>query len=132
MNNLKQYFFDNIVPFLGKIFVSNNKYVNVIYYHDIVEGKGYSMMQMNVEKFKQQMLFIKRNGYETLRFDDLNKLELIKFKKKRVVIAFDDGWKSNYSLIFDWMKEKGIKYNIYLTMGEIGVNPGYLTWEQVR
>ncbi len=132
MNNLKQYFFDHVIPFLGRVFLSKNDYVNVIYYHDIVEDKGYSLMQMNIEKFKHQMLYIKKQGYETLRFDDLNTPSLFKFKKKRVVIAFDDGWKSNYALIFDWMKEQGIKYNIYLTIGEIGNNPEYLTWDQVR
>lgn len=132
MSKLKQFFFDHIIPFLGRIFLSKNKYVNVIYYHDIVEDRGFSLMQMNIEKFKRQMSYLKDNGYKTLRFDDLDNPELFKFKKKRVVIAFDDGWKSNYSLIFDWMKEQAIKYNIYLTIGEIGNNPEYLSWEQVR
>ena len=125
MKNPKQFFFDNVIPFLGRVFLAKNKYVNVIYYHDIVKNEGFSLMQMNIDKFKEQMLYIKTQRYETLRFDDLDNPEHFKFRKKRVVIAFDDGWKSNYSLIFDWMKDQGIKYNIYLTMGEIGNNPDY-------
>ena len=30
------------------------------------------------------------------------------------------------------MKSLGLKYSIYLAVKEIGVNPDYLTWEQVR
>lgn len=30
------------------------------------------------------------------------------------------------------MKSLGLKYNIYLTIGEIGTNPEYLTWDIVR
>ena len=118
-------------PIIGALLLKKNKFCNVIYYHDIVEGTGYSFMQMNIEHFKQQMLYLKRKGYETLRFDDLDDPAKFKFRKKRIVIGFDDGWKSNYA-IFGWMKEQDIKYNIYLTMGEIGNNPDYLTWNQVR
>lgn len=132
MINYKQLFIDSVIPILGRLSLRKNKYVNVIYYHDVVSGEGYSLMQMNIEKFKHQISHLKKKGYETLRFDDLDNPELFKFKKKRVVIAFDDGWKSNYDLIFDWMKEQRIKYNVYLTIGEIDNNPDYLTWEQVR
>lgn len=122
---------DYFLPFVGKILVWKNKYCNVIYYHDIVDGEGYSYMKTNYDVFVSQMLYLKENGYETLRFDDLND-ETIKFKTKRVLIAFDDGWRSNYDKIFEFMKANGLKYNVFLTMGEIGHNPDYLTWNQVR
>ena len=34
--------------------------------------------------------------------------------------------------IYDYMKSLGLKYSIYLVVKEIGVNPDYLTWDQVR
>lgn len=120
-----------IVPFLGKIFICRNKYVNVIYYHDIVQNEGYSFMRTNIEVFKQHMEWLVMKGYDTLRFDDLDN-EHISFNKKRVLIAFDDGWRSNYSEIFDYMRQRGLKYNVFLTVGEIGVNPDYMTWDMVR
>ena len=54
MISYKQLFIDIVIPFLGKLFLKKNKYVNVIYYHDIVSGEGYSLMQMNIEKFKRK------------------------------------------------------------------------------
>lgn len=119
------------MPFFGWLFISKNKYVNVIYYHDIVHDEGDTYMRTNIEVFTGQMLWLSKNGYETVRFDELDG-EHIRFKKKRVLIAFDDGWLSNYTEIFDLMRRLGLKYNIFLTMGEIGNNPDYLTWDMVR
>ena len=121
----------HIIPFFGMLCNSRNKYVNVIYYHDIVHDEGDSYMRTNVDVFTQQMVWLFNNGYETVRFDDLDD-EHVRFRKKRILIAFDDGWLSNYTEIFDLMQELGLKYNIFLTMGEIGNNPEYLTWDIVK
>ena len=120
-----------IVPFVGSLTVARNRYVNVIYYHDIVCGEGDTFMRTNINVFKQQMEWLVKDGYETLRFDDLDE-NRIKFKEKRVLIAFDDGWRSNYTEIFEYMRQKGLKYNVFLTVGEISANPDYLTWDMVR
>lgn len=126
------FFVNGVIASFGRLFVCRNKYVNVIYYHDIVEGPGFSKMRTNIDVFKSQMQYLYDHGYRTLTFDELSSLENLKFSKKTVLIAFDDGWRSNYDAIFSFMKEKGIKYNIFLTAGEIGKNPEYLDWPQVR
>ncbi len=133
-NTILQFIGHQFIPFLGWMNLSKNKYCNVIYYHDIVKSEkdGYSFMKMPLSQFKQQMEYIKKEGYETLRFDDLNQSEKVKYRKKRVLIAFDDGWLSNYSEIFELMKSLGIHYNVFLIMGKIGNDPDYLTWEMVR
>lgn len=128
---LLTYVNQEIVPFFGKIYNKKNKYVNVIYYHDIVEDGGDSYMRTNKKVFIQQMFWLAANNYETLRFDDLDE-EHLKFREGKILIAFDDGWLSNYTEIFELMKGLGLKYNIFLTMGEIGKNPDYLTWDMVR
>ena len=121
-----------IFPLLGRILMWKNKYINVIYYHDIVKGPNEGCMRMNIDLFKKQMNYIADNRYETLRFDELEDEKQVSFKKKIILITFDDGWLSNYSEIFDFMKQKGIKYNVFLTIKEIGTNPEYLTWDMVR
>lgn len=132
MNLIKRLAYNHFIPFIGRLFVGNNNYVNVIYYHDIVEGKGESFMRTNKNLFEKQMHYIAENSYTTLRFDELNDKENLKFEKKKVVIAFDDGWLSNYTEIFDYMESLGLKYNVFLTIGEIGENVNYLTWDMVR
>lgn len=132
MGVVKRLLFRNVVPIIGRIMVGKNKYCNVIYYHDIVETEGETYMRTNIDVFRKQMDYLAREGYSTLRFDDLDNEEQLAFAKKRILIAFDDGWKSNYTAIFDYMKTKGLKYNVFLTIGEIGKNDDYLTWDQVR
>lgn len=132
MSGIKQSVYEICAPMIGRLLVHKNKYCNVIYYHDIVQGGGYSYMQINIEKFKRQMLFIKKAGFETIRFDDFNNPDNLDFKKKRVLIAFDDGWLSNYEFIYDFMMSYGLKYNVFLTIGEINKNPKYMTWNMVR
>lgn len=131
MNQIKKFVYNYGIPVVGRMLRSNNKLINVIYYHDVVRSDGRSYQQTNIEIFKRQMEYIANHGYKTLRFDELNE-ESIKYDSKTVVIAFDDGWKSNYNEIYDYMKSLGVKYNVYLAVKEIGVNPDYLTWEQVK
>lgn len=132
MNKVEKIIYYRIFPLLGRLWLKNNQFCNVIYYHDVVQGEGETYMRTNIDVFKRHMKYIAEHGYETVRFDDLNNPEIMAFKKKRVLIAFDDGWLSNYTEIFDFMKKSGLKYNVFLTIGEIGVNQDYLTWEMVR
>ena len=131
MNLIKKIIYQYGIPCIGKLCHSKNKYINVIYYHDIVQGKGSTFQQTNIDIFKRQMEYIAKKGYKTLRFDDLNE-ETLKYDSKTILIVFDDGWKSNYSEIYEFMKSLGLKYSIYLAVKEIGVNSDYLTWEQVK
>ncbi len=128
---LKSFFYRFSCPLIGSLYLFKNRYVNVIYYHDIVQDEGYSFMRTNIDVFKHQMEWLVSQGYETVRFDELNG-DKFQFKKKRILIAFDDGWLSNYSEIFEYMKERNLKYNVFLTMEEISNNPDYLTWDMVR
>lgn len=132
MNPVKKFAYEYIIPIVGKVFRSKNKFVNVIYYHDIVKEGGNSFMKTNIDVFKRQMEYIAAKGYETLRFDDLQDVQKVKGGAKKIIIAFDDGWLSNYNEIYDMMESLGLKYNIYLTIGEISANPEYLTWDLVR
>lgn len=132
MNIIKRIAYNQIIPVLGRLMVKKNHYCNVIYYHDIVDNDGYSYMRTNVDLFKQQMQYLAENKYETMRFDDFSEMDNITFRKNRVLIAFDDGWLSNYTMIFDFMKSIGLKYNVFLAVGLIGEDARYLTWDRVR
>ena len=131
MNILKRFAYTYIIPLIGRLNNGHNKFINIIYYHDIVRDTGNSFQQTNIELFKKQMNYIASKGYTTYRFDDLDK-NTVKFDSKSVIIAFDDGWISNFNEIYEFMKELGLKYNIYLAINEIGNNPEYLTWDLVR
>lgn len=130
MNYIKKIAFEKLIPFIGGFFKAKNKYINVIYYHDIVNGEGYGSQKTNLELFKRQMCYIRNNGYKTFTFAELD--DNIVYDKKSVLITFDDGWLSNYTAIFEYMKSMEIKYNIYLEVGKIGNDDRYLSWDMVK
>lgn len=131
MNPIKKFIYTHIIPLVGRLVSNKNKLINVIYYHDIVQGNGCSYQKTNIEVFKKHMEYIVSKGYKTLRFDDLDDVSIM-YDPKSVLIVFDDGWQSNYTEIFEYMKSKRIKYNVYLAVKEIGHNPNFLTWKQIR
>ena len=132
MNKVKKLVYNHIIPILGSLSKGKNKYINVIYYHDIVDSGAHGSQYMDIDTFKSQMEYLVEKGYKTYTFSELENENNLKFDKKSVLITFDDGWRSNYDKIFDYMKEKGIKYNIYLEVGNIGKDERYLNWEEVR
>lgn len=132
MNKIKKLIYNYAVPAAGTLLNKKNKYINVIYYHDVIKGEAHSSQYVNVDVFKKHMEYIKNSGFTTYTFDELNKAGNISYGKKKLLITFDDGWVSNYTEIFEFMKQIGLKYNIYLTAGKIGKEEGYLTWEQVN
>lgn len=134
MNAIKKFIYSNIVPAIGAITANRNRYVNVIYYHDVVDGPGESYMKINIEKFKRHMFYLRDHGWQTIRFDDLQSNDdcRIDSGRKRVLITFDDGWRSNYDAIFEFMNNNGLKYNIFLETAKIGNDPNYLSWDLVR
>ena len=132
LKKLLRYCYNIIRSFIGWLMLRKNRYCNVIYFHDVVKSDGYSYMRIEKDKFVTFMDYISDNGYKTLRFDDLNNENNIKFDSKSAIITFDDGWLSNYTEIFDYMKQKGIKYNIFLSIKDIGNNPNFLNWKQVK
>lgn len=131
MNNFKKIIYNYVIPVVGRIMRYNNRYINVIYYHDIVKECGKSFMRTNINVFKEHMQYLKDKGYQTLRFDDLNSTT-IAYNPKTLIIAFDDGWLSNYTEIYSYMKDMGLKYNIYLAIDKIGKDPSFLTWQHVK
>ncbi len=106
--------------------------IPVIYYHSIVKEGGYSYAKTDLEVFKSHMQFLSDNNYKTLLFDEIPDGFRKDKKDKVVLITFDDGYRDNYDLIFDFMRERGLKYNIFLAGEKIGNDAEYLTWEQVK
>ena len=128
---MKHLIYNSVIPVFGKFVIKKNRFINVIYYHDIVKKKGEGAQYTNFDLFVKQMNYLVMNRYETYRFDDLDAMTM-SFDRKKVLITFDDGWVSNYRDIFKYMEENGLKYNIFLAAGSIGTDDRFLTWEMVR
>lgn len=123
-----------LVPILGRFF-SNKLVFSIIYYHDVVNCKGYSLQKINIKVFEEQMRYFVDNGYQTLLFNEV-KQWIGKEKlpdKKKILITFDDGYRSNYELVYPLMKKLGLKFNVFICPQMIEENdPNYLTVDMLK
>ncbi|HSU79530.1 MAG TPA: polysaccharide deacetylase family protein [Candidatus Angelobacter sp.] len=79
--------------------------VPILVYHWIgkYEGIGEKELYVTPENFEKQMLFLKKQGYTLLTFEDWNKVNQV---KKPIFITFDDGYKQTKSV---WSVFKKLK-----------------------
>ena len=127
---IKKKIMSSIIPCIGTLFQAP-KVLPVIYYHDIVgEGEGYSLMHTEISHFEEQMRYLCEEKFDTQLFSQLP-LEMNKKKnEKKILITFDDGFLSNYTLAFPIMKKYGLRFNVFLAYDYIGAE-GYLSIEQI-
>ncbi len=91
--------------------------------------KGDQIYVLSVRQFREQMEYLYHNGFQALLFEEMLSLEL--FPDKIVVITFDDGHESNYTLALPILKEFGFKAEFFITTDWIG-KPHYMKPEQIR
>ncbi|MEG1132376.1 MAG: polysaccharide deacetylase family protein [Romboutsia sp.] len=109
------------VILLGYIFISSKNNVEVpvlMYHHFETDDKKINDVTVKKSEFEKQMKYLKDNGYTAITVQDLvdfkeSKKEL---PKKPVLITADDGYKSNYEIMYPILK----KYNMKATIFVIG------------
>lgn len=103
---------------------------SAIYYHDLVEkGCGAGCQKVELEKFERQMNFLKKNEYNSISIDELEK----DINPKSVLICFDDGFSSVYHNAFPILKKYNLKAVVFLTTGFIGgPSREYLDWNMIE
>lgn len=83
---------------------------------------------VNTAEFRRQMEFLRNNGFTTITSMDLLSGKVL--PKKAVIIGFDDGHVSNYSLALPILKEFGFTTEVYVTTDWIDT-PHYLTSDNI-
>jgi len=88
--------------------------------------------------FLAQMEYLHDNGYHVIPLKKL--IEYMQsggdLPEKAVVITFDDGYESNYTLAYPILKHYNMPATIFLIAGSVHPNvpgePSMLTWEEMR
>jgi len=125
-----------------KTMAEANETIPILMYHHIVEeGKETNKITINSQRFKDDMKFLKKEGYTAISFR-----ELIDWKEgkgdlpqKPVIITFDDGYEDNYKYAYPILKENDMKATIFVIGSRIGITNfnndprySYFSWEQAR
>ncbi len=108
------------------------KSIPVLMYHSITYEKG-NPICIPIETFKEQMRYLKDNGYHTITLMDLYKY-LMRQKaipEKSVVLTFDDGYENNYTAMFPVLKNFAFKATIFVITSNIDKYHRFLTSKQL-
>lgn len=114
----------------------NNKYIRAINYHDTPKKFEYN--------FEQQIIFYKRN-FCPVDLNDLEDLISGKWEKEKpgLIISFDDGLKSNYTVAAPLLEKYGFTGWFFMPVGLIGTgkckdfyhtgneNCSYMSWDEI-
>ncbi|MHB9154365.1 MAG: polysaccharide deacetylase family protein [Endomicrobiales bacterium] len=98
----------------------------VLMYHNLGRGVRYALRP---EAFADQMRYLHENGFKTILPGELGKEA--KGGGRSVMVTFDDGYLTDYTLALPLMARYGFKGVSFITTGFMG-RPGYLDWSQVR
>lgn len=102
-------------------------------YHSIDYEKG-NELRVPKEQFKEQMKYLKDNGYTTLTLNELyNFLEKNKpIPEKSIVITLDDGYVDNYTNAYPILKELGFNATVFVITSNIDKDKRTLTSKQIK
>jgi peptidoglycan/xylan/chitin deacetylase (PgdA/CDA1 family) len=111
---------------------ASEKGVTILMYHYTSE-KNETYMSVPKEKFREQMKYLKENGYTVIGLDELYSSynEGISIPDNAVIITFDDGYANNYLYAYPILKEFGFKATIFMITSKIN-EPQYLTERQLK
>ncbi|ADL50397.1 polysaccharide deacetylase family protein [Clostridium cellulovorans] len=106
--------------------------IPVLMYHSIATQAG-NQLRVPVENFKEQMDYLKNNGYETLTPEEYySAMTTGKAKyEKPILVTFDDGYDDNYSAAFPILKQNNQKAVIFMIISYID-KAGFLNAAQIK
>lgn len=116
----------------------------IIMYHSLLKEEARSgKYTITPDTLRQDLEYIKSNGYTTITMTDLINYEYNEqpLPEKPIIITFDDGYYNNFGYAIPILKEYNMKAVIsiageytdrYSKSGEANLNYGYMRWEDIR
>ena len=108
--------------------------IPVLCYHDVTPNNpDNNDMLLNPNKFKNQLSWLKENGYTSITLTDLyNYLRNNEpIPEKSVVLTFDDGYRGNYTYAYPILKEMGFTANFFI-ISDFVDNGLYMTKDELK
>ncbi|MGE4549259.1 MAG: polysaccharide deacetylase family protein [Intestinibacillus sp.] len=111
----------------------------ILMYHNLTVDGETNSMTITQERFREDMRYLAAYGYTPLLAADLVDIRagVEAMPEKPVMITFDDGYESNYTLAFPILEETGMKATVALITSHIrddtgGGMPNSMTWQQAK
>lgn len=116
------------LSFLKRNRVFSNDYFKVLMFHDIGNEGDFSTPFFDFCRIVDKLISL---GFSFVDVDDVTKCNSIKCLRKKVLLTFDDGFESTFSLAYPYLKNKGIPFCVFITTSFVN-KQGYLSDRQLR
>ncbi|MBU0731006.1 MAG: polysaccharide deacetylase family protein [Proteobacteria bacterium] len=106
----------------------------VLIYHRFGESE-YPTTNVSVDRFREQMSFLKENGYKVISLETLASTLAAgkKIPDKSVVITIDDGYLSTYTQAWPILKSFGYPFTVFIYVKAVDRKyRNFITWDQIR
>jgi peptidoglycan/xylan/chitin deacetylase (PgdA/CDA1 family) len=98
-------------------------------YHKILFESSDSNYSIAATAFEKQMHYLYEMGFQSITPDMIPEL-LLADSKKIVMITFDDGHETDFSVVSAILSKFGLKAVFFVTTGFLG-KENYMSWEQI-
>lgn len=105
----------------------------VLCYHRLAESPAHdTVMQPSV--FAEQMAWLQRNGYRVIRLTELVDalVNRTSVHGKSVVLTFDDGFNSDYRVLYPLLKQYNYPATLFVYTKWVGHARGADTWDELK
>jgi peptidoglycan/xylan/chitin deacetylase (PgdA/CDA1 family) len=108
------------------------KGVPILEYH-MVNDKEADTYAVPTAEFKEQLDYLREQGYQTISMLDFMKAKKGKLElpAKPIILTFDDGYEDNYTELLPILERYDMKATVFMVTNFIGTE-GYLSWDQLR
>ncbi|MCJ7689842.1 MAG: polysaccharide deacetylase family protein [Clostridiaceae bacterium] len=113
--------------------MQNGQSVPILMYHSVGNTNENELI-ISPALLKQEMQWLKDNGYATITLDDLHNYFINNkpIPKKSVVLTFDDGYADNYTNMYPIMKEFRFSATVFIITNTVDKDANYLTSAQLK
>ena len=103
----------------------------LMYHHMVPDGQDCNDMTVTPGKFRSDLETVLAMGYTPVLPRELAAGDAL--PEKPILITFDDGYRSNYDLVYPILREYGVKacISIIVLMPDLPTD-NFCTWEQLR
>ncbi|MBW1980603.1 MAG: polysaccharide deacetylase family protein [Deltaproteobacteria bacterium] len=118
---------------LGGLQQEGYQLVPVLTYHHF-SRQCKTALCMPIDKFSDQMAFLKRQGYHTVSMKQV--LRFLSYEEplppKAIAITIDDGYSSVYDLAYPVLQRLGFKATLFIYTDFINSSSNALSWNQLK
>lgn len=112
--------------------------LSVLMYHHVQTKESaiankQTSLSVNTDIFKEQMQYLKDNGYKVVSMQDLVNYfnNGIQIPAKSILLTFDDGYEDFYTDAFPILESFNFTATVFIPTGLMN-NGGYLSWDQIN